>query len=123
MIELKSIDHVCLWVSSLNASRQYYEKLFNVDCFIKDGDETTLVVESKLIHFFISEYHGDENFINKQHLSFEVECLDDVIAYLNNLGIKFSTGQVDFLKSRNYKWCEWRDPDDIRLECIEIEKH
>ena len=119
MIELKSIDHVCLWVSSLKKSKIYYEKLFNIECLPREGDETTLVVESKSVHFFISENNGNTEFLNKQHLSFEVECLNDVTQHLKSLNISYSTGKVDFFKSRNYKWCEWRDCDGIRLECIE----
>ena len=119
MIELKSIDHICLWVRSLKISKEYYEKLFSVDCFPREEDDKTLVVESKLVHFFISESNEDESFLKKQHLSFEVEHLASVTKHLTKLEIDYSVGEVGFFKNRNYKWCEWRDPDGIRLECIE----
>jgi len=120
LIELKSIDHSCLWVRSLKISKEYYEKLFSVDCFPRNGDESTYVVESKLIHFFISENDGDTCFLEKQHLSFEVDNLEQVVEFLQSLDIDYSTGETEFFKNRNYRWCEWRDPDGIRLECVEI---
>lgn len=119
VIDLKSIDHICLWVRSLNISKEYYEKLFSVVCFPREGDENTLVVESRLVHFFISENKEDVSFIKKQHLSFEVEDLTIVTKYLTKLEIDYSVGEAEFFKNRNYKWCEWRDPDGIRLECVE----
>ena len=123
MINIKSIDHICLWVSSLTTSKEYYEKLFNIKCATRQGDAKTLVVESDFIHFFISEHEEKSGsaFLKKQHLSFSVEQLDDVVRYLEELNIEYVLGDVDFFKNRNYKWCEWRDPDGIRLECIEIQ--
>lgn len=119
VIELKSIDHICLWVRSLKISKEYYEKLFSVECYPRDGNEKTLVVESSAVHFFISENNENVSFLKKQHLSFEVERLASVTKHLTNLGIDYSVGEVGFFKNRNYKWCEWRDPDGIRLECVE----
>ncbi len=119
MIELKSIDHICLWVRSLEISKKYYEKLFSVACFAREGDDKTLVVESSSVHFFISENNENADFLKKQHLSFEVERLANVTGHLTHLEIDYSVGEVGFFKNRNYKWCEWRDPDGIRLECVE----
>lgn len=111
-------------MGSLSASlKKYYEKLFGVECFVREGDEKSLVVESEWVHFFISqnETNADDSFISKQHLSFEVDNLDDVIQTLINLGnIEYKTGDVGLFKNRNYQWCEWHDPDGIRLECIEV---
>ena len=121
MFQIKSIDHICLWVRSLEASKEYYQTLFGVTCSPRDGDENTLVVESDCVHFFISENSDDDAFIDKQHLSFEVENLDDVTRHLDKLNIQnYKTGEVGFFKNRNYKWCEWLDHDGIRLECVEI---
>lgn len=115
-----NIDHACLWVRSLALSKTYYEQLFGFTCRLRHGDATTLVVESSQVHFFISENTGDDVFIAKQHLSFAVANLDEVIDKLRQSGITdYTTGQVDFFSNRNYKWCEWRDPDGIRLECVE----
>ena len=121
MIRVKSIDHVCLWVKSLSESKDYYEKLFGVVCTPKKEDETTLAVETDTIHFFISECTDESDFISKQHLSFEVESLDSVIDTLKEMSISdFELGEVTFFQHRNYKWCEWRDPSGIRLECVEM---
>ena len=121
MIRPKKIDHVCLWVRSLAESRRYYESLFDLTCKAREGDPATLLVESDSVHFFIAEASPEADFIDKQHLSFEVESLAQVIETLEQMGISdFRTGQVDFFKHRNYKWCEWRDPSGIRLECVEL---
>ncbi|VAW74569.1 hypothetical protein MNBD_GAMMA15-2023 [hydrothermal vent metagenome] len=65
--------------------------------------------------------YNDDEFLSKQHLSFEVDSLDEVIETLNEAGIsEYSLGEVRFFAHRNYTWCEWRDPNGIRLECVEI---
>ena len=121
MITLKNIDHVCLWVRSLAESKRYYEELFGVTCTPREGDDSTLVIESDRIHFFMSEATGEMDFLAQQHISFEVESLASVIATLKQLGINgYKTGTVNFFHHRNYHWCEWRDPSGIRLECIEL---
>jgi len=121
MIIAKSIDHVRLWVRSLPESRDYYQKVFKFSCVPREGDAGTLVVESEHVHFFLSESANDSEFISKQHISFEVESLNQVIQNLKALGISdYEVGEVGFFSHRNYKWCEWRDPSGIRLECIEV---
>ena len=121
MIRVKAIDHVCLWVRSLTEAKHYYEKVFGVTCVPREADPATLVVESEAIHFFISEDIMGGEYLSKQHLSFEVDSIDQVIAALNEMGISdYQQGEINFFKHRNYKWCEWRDPNGIRLECVEI---
>ena len=123
MIDATAIDHVCLSVSSLARAQQYYERVFGAYCKLRDGDPRTLVVEAAHVHFFLSESHASPEFLSSQHLSLRVKSLDDVISVLNALGItEYETGVVDFFKHNNYRWCEWRDPDGIRLECVEILK-
>lgn len=121
MIRARAIDHICLWVRSLSESKRYYEKVFGVVCYPRKDDPKTLIVESESIHFFISENEGEDSFISTQHLSLEVESLVEITEHLRSLGITdYSVGEVNFFSHRNYKWCEWRDPDGIRLECIEL---
>jgi catechol 2,3-dioxygenase-like lactoylglutathione lyase family enzyme len=121
MIKARAIDHICLWVRSLSESKWYYERVLGVVCRPRDGDPKTLLVESESIHFFIRENEGEDSFISKQHLSLEVESLVEMIEHLKSLGITdYAVGEVRFFSHRNYKWCEWRDPDGIRLECIEL---
>lgn len=121
MIRAKAIDHVCLWVKSLPESKSYYEKLFGVICSPIKGDNTTLAVESENIHFFIRESENGDGFLSQQHLSFEVKSLDLVIDTLNEMGIyDHAQGEVSYFIHKNYKWCEWRDPSGVRLECVEI---
>ena len=121
MFKTRAIDHVRLWVRSLPEARAYYERVFGFDCAPREGDDATLVVESEDIHFFLSENAGDAEFLSKQHISFEVTSLAQVIASLDEMGISdYQVGKVSFFRHRNYKWCEWRDPSGIRLECIEV---
>ena len=97
MIHPKAIDHVCLWVESLSEAKNYYEKIFGFTCTPRDNDENTLVVESDKIHFFISESKNGDGFISKQHLSFEVESLEQVINRLAKMGISdYEQGEVNF---------------------------
>lgn len=121
MINVKAIDHICLWVTSLQESKDYYEKLFGLVCTPREDDKSTLSVESESIHFFMSESKNEDEFIHKQHLSFEVESLDSVIETLHKMGISdYKRGKVTFFVHKNYQWCEWKDPSGIRLECVEI---
>ncbi|MDY6857350.1 MAG: hypothetical protein SWO11_22130 [Thermodesulfobacteriota bacterium] len=71
------------------------------------------MVESPKIHFFISEVQGvSTDFLSKQHLFFEVDNLEHVISALEELGISdYKTGDFGIFQHRNYKWCEWRDPE------------
>jgi catechol 2,3-dioxygenase-like lactoylglutathione lyase family enzyme len=121
MIKAKAIDHVCLWVRSLPEAMNYYEKIFGFVCTPREGEATTLVVESEDIHFFLSESKDGNALLSKQHLSFEVDSLNKVINTLNEMGITdYEVGEVRFFVHKNYKWCEWRDPSGIRLECVEL---
>lgn len=120
MIIAKAIDHVCLWVRSLEEAKSYYENIFGIACTLRENDKNTLVVESNNIHFFLSECKEINEFLSKQHLAFEVESLVDVMKTLQEMGITdYKVGEVSFFAHRNYRWCEWRDPSGIRLECIE----
>ena len=121
MIRLVSIDHVCLLVTSISRSKSYYKRVFDFNCTPRPDDSKTLMVESPNIHFFINEVHGvSTDFLSKQHLSFEVDNLDLVVSALEELGISdYETGEFRMFQHRNYKWCEWCDPDGIRIECVE----
>jgi catechol 2,3-dioxygenase-like lactoylglutathione lyase family enzyme len=121
MISPTAIDHTCLVVTSLRRAKAYYETLFDFDIRPRDGDPITLVVESPAVHFFLTESpDAPAEFLRKQHISFRVADLDAVIAQLRALGIAGATnGRVTFFAHGNYRWCEWRDPDGIRLECVE----
>jgi catechol 2,3-dioxygenase-like lactoylglutathione lyase family enzyme len=79
------------------------------------------MVESPNIHLFISEVRGvSTDFLSRQHLSFEVDNLGHVVSALEEFGISgYETGEFEMSQHRNYKWCEWRDPDGIRIECVE----
>jgi len=79
------------------------------------------MAESPNIHLFISEVRGvSTDFLSRQHLSFEVDNLDHVVSALKEFGISgYETGEFEMFQHRNYKWCEWRDPDGIRIECVE----
>ena len=120
MIQPNAIDHICLAVSSLSQSQTYYEKVLGAICKRRDTDPNTLVVETPQIHFFLSESDANPDFLAQQHLSFCVDSLEEAIASLEELGITdYETGVVEFFEHNNYRWCEWRDPDGIRLEVVE----
>ena len=121
MIEPTSIDHICLFVTDLNRSKIYYGQLFGARCWLRENDSNTMIVEAEHIHFFLSQMSKNSSFIPNQHLSFRVTDLSKVIEKLKELGInEYEIGTVDYFKRNNYRWCEWRDPDGIRLECVEL---
>ena len=120
MINAKSIDHVCLWVRSLSEAKDYYERVFGFVCTPRAEKDATLVVESESIHFFLRESKTDSAFLSKQHISFQVDSLNQVIESLKALNVSdYELGEVSCFVHENYKWCEWRDPSGIRLECVE----
>jgi len=121
MIAPTAIDHTCLIVTSLAASRDYYRRLFDFTFAPREGDPDTWAVESGAVHFFLTQVPDTPpEFLRRQHLSFRVENLDDAIARLAAAGVADrTTGRVDFFRQNNYRWCEWRDPDGIRLECVQ----
>jgi catechol 2,3-dioxygenase-like lactoylglutathione lyase family enzyme len=123
MINPTQIDHICLLVNSIERSQKYYERLFDFSFKRRLEDPKTLIVESENVHFFITELENiPEEMITKQHISFEVDHLNEIINLLKSESIEFKTGEVNIFKHKNYKWCEWRDPNGIRVECVEIIK-
>ncbi len=121
MIEPKAIDHTTLFVRSIERSKAYYQRLFAVDCKVREDSPGTLVVESPHIHFFLVEDpEAPADFVAKQHLSLQVDDLDQAMEILADRGVTgTSAGEVTFFRHNNYRWCEWRDPDGIRLECVQ----
>lgn len=115
------IDHVCLLVSDLDRAKNYYERLFDARCWRREDAPNMMVFEAQNIHFFLSASAATVDFLSKQHLSFQVSDLEDVISKLEEFGIsEYKTGVIDLFEHANYRWCEWRDPDGIRLECVEL---
>jgi catechol 2,3-dioxygenase-like lactoylglutathione lyase family enzyme len=120
VIDVIGIDHICLLVSDLEKSREYYEKLFNVACKFHPRDDKTLMLETNKIHFFLKEIKMPSEFYENQHLSFETLNIDMAAEKLKQCKIEnFEIGVFNDFRFNNYKWLEWRDLDGIRLECIE----
>lgn len=121
MIKPIAIDHVCLFVSSLEETKSYLEKLFNFECRYRDEFRKTLVVESDSVRFFVEEFVDKKGIVEKQHISFQVKSLSNIVFELErNEIVDYQIGEVDFFKNRNYKWCEWTDENGIRFECVEV---
>ncbi len=123
MMRPTAIDHVCLLVTNLDESKAYFERLFDFTCTLVKSNTPTLAIESKTIHFFLSEStDAPAKFLRQQHISFTVDALQPIIDQLTSQNIPFETGHFDAFQYRNYRWCEWRGPDEIRLECVEISR-
>ena len=120
-MEIKSIDHVTLYVKSILNVKRFYRDLFQLSCKEVFNDELLgLSLENESVHFFILEDPNiDPEFVSRQHISFQVEKLEPVIEQLKSLKIQHRTGQYQGFKKRNYRWCEWKDPEKIRVECVE----
>ena len=121
MTMLLGIDHATLLVRSLERSKEYYERIFGFTCWERRDSPGTLVLESEHVHFFLVEdADAPDEYLRKQHISFQVENLDQAMERLRRLGVtEYETGKVAFFQNRNYAWCEWRDPDGIRLEFVQ----
>lgn len=122
MIEITAIDHTCLAVSSLEQSKFYYESLFGARLFMRENDSSTLVFETDSVHFFFTKVQTDCDSYRRQHISFRVDTIEPVEQELTSKNIQFTSGKVDFFRTNNYRWIEWRDPDGIRVECVEMVK-
>ncbi len=79
-----------------------------------------MCVESPHVHLFLQQARGAAEFLRQQHLSFEVADLECVIESLQLRGETYEVGLFDAFEHRNYRWCEWRGPDEIRLECVQV---
>ena len=120
MIELKNIDHFCILVGKLDISKRYYMQIFSGVFKIHPKDSKTLMFESEMVHFFLKEVDLPQNFLSYQHFSFEVKDITKIIHILEDKKINFEYGTFNSFKYKNYKWVEWRDPDGIHLECVEL---
>lgn len=119
LINVNRTDHFCMLVSNIENAKEYYNNLFNWNIFYHPINNKTLMVETKNLHFFIKEVKLYRDFFALQHYSFEVEDISEIIMILDQNNIKYEKGNFSSFKFNNYTWVEWRDPDGIRLECIE----
>ena len=121
MIHLQSIDHVTLFVQDIAIEKRYYEELFGflvTELFHKDAKN--LQLEAGSVRFFMTEDPEiDSNIVEQQHISFAVGSLQPVMDLLKARRESYKKGTFLGFKSRNYHWCEWRDPAGIRVECVE----
>lgn len=120
-MKIRSIDHVTLIAQNLDAEKDYYQKMFGFSCVEKPGrGGKSLQFEGENVHFFMVEVPKiDPEYVRKQHISFEVESLVPVQEELDTLKVKYKLGHYTGFRSQNYLWCEWRDPEGIRVECVE----
>ncbi len=120
MIHPTAIDHVSLLIRSAAATQAYYERLFDFTCTLHPDDASILQIESPTVHFFMLESKdAPTEFLRQQHISLEVADLAQVVTLLDTAGEIYETGEFRGFRHRNYRWCEWRDPNGIRLECVE----
>jgi len=124
-MQLRAIDHVTLYVRDLDAVRPYYEEVFGFSCSeLRTEAGRGLQLETDSVHLFIVEApERDPGSVRMQHVSFEVAELGAVARQLDSRGEAYETGQYSGFRSRNYRWIEWRDPEGIRVECVEHIEH
>ena len=98
--------------------RDWYEETFGFS--VTDLGSGTLSLENDAVHWFLTEDPSvSAEHVERQHVSFEVEALAPVIERLRAEGVRHETGTYRGFRHRNYRWCEWRDPAGIRVECVE----
>jgi catechol 2,3-dioxygenase-like lactoylglutathione lyase family enzyme len=108
-VRIQAIDHVTLRVRSVALAKEYYEAVFGLKCSPATVDGATVLRLENL----------DAAHVRAQHLSFTVADLDAVISELEARGEQCEVGRFEGFTYRNYRWCEWRDPEGIRVECVE----
>ena len=120
-MKINAIDHVTLYVHSIDRVKEFYcEVLGLMATKVEDNEGKYLTLENEYLHFFVIEDAVvSPEFISKQHLSFAVDQLDDVIERLNHQKIAYQVGTYNGFKYQNFRWCEWLDPEGIRLECVQ----
>ena len=120
-MKIQAIDHVSLYVRSTDRVKEFYRTVLAMT--VTEGsneDGNYLSVENESVHFFIVEDSTvTAEFIAKQHLSFVVDQLEPVKIALDKSDIPHETGTFEGFKFVNFHWCEWLDPEGIRLECVE----
>jgi catechol 2,3-dioxygenase-like lactoylglutathione lyase family enzyme len=120
-MKLRAIDHVTLQVPDIRVARRYYEEVFGFSCReLSNEGSKSLQLEGGDVHFFITEMPAvDPEVVRRQHISFEVDSLTPVRDLLDKRGESYESGEYSGFRTRNYRWCEWRDPNGIRVECVE----
>lgn len=120
-MNLRAIDHVTMHVRDLDSARSYYQEVFGFCCIeLADRRPRVLQLETPSVHLFIAEsVDMDAEFVRSQHVSFEVESLASVTEQLDARGETYQLGEYRGFNARNYRWCEWSDPEGIRVECVE----
>ena len=115
MINTISIDHTVLQVKDLSVSSLYLKHIFNFDSLQHPKDKNSLAIEGKGVHFFLKKREFPPL---GQHISFEVNDLDEVKSILDANRIQYAEGDFSSFRTRNYHWVEWYGSDNIRFECV-----
>jgi hypothetical protein len=119
MITPLEIDHIYLYVSNLEKTKNHLKSIFDFKFFQRPNSDKIMAVESKNIHFFIQEGKLPSEHLDKQHISFEIDDLNTIMKKLESMNIDFRSGTFSAFKYKNYNWVEWRDHDGIKWECVQ----
>lgn len=126
-MNLSAIHHVAVIVSDYQLSRRFYvDKLgFEVirEHYREDRGDYKLDLklgDCELEIFGISGRPPRPSYpeaCGLRHLAFRVECIEDVIAELNSMGIETEPVRID--EFTNKKMTFFKDPDGLPLELHE----
>ena len=119
MVFLKRIDHTTLFVADLDGFEKHIQAVTGCEVSRLEDDNNVSLFEQGDVHFFAVEVPAGD-IPKDQHLSFEVSDLEALQDRLNALDVPFETGTFTKFKFRNYRWCEWKIADNVRLEGIEL---
>jgi catechol 2,3-dioxygenase-like lactoylglutathione lyase family enzyme len=66
-------------------------------------------------------YHGDPSFAGSAHIAIVTDDIEAEYRRLERAGVRFHTGvrTVDDPSGLVWKWCYFRDPDDICVELVQ----
>lgn len=128
MLQLSAIHHIAIIVSDYEVSRDFYvNKLgFSVIRENHREDKDDWKLDLKVNETTELEIFGVKNPPKRvsypeaaglRHLAFKVECIENVVAELNRMGIETEAIRTDTFTGR--KMTFFRDPDGLPLELHE----
>ena len=126
-MNLKTIHHIAIIVSNYEKSKDFYVNKLGFEILRENYRETRndykldlRLGDCEIELFGVSTAPKRPNYpeaCGLRHLAFKVECIEDVIAELNAMGIETEPIRIDEFTDRKATF--FKDPDGLPLELHE----
>ena len=129
MTFLKSIHHIAIICSDYQKSKHFYTAILGLEIvnetFREDRDSYKLDLSlhgQYIIELFsfpdpVKRPSGPEA-TGLRHLAFEVDNMEEAVAYFENHGIVVEHTRLDPMPNKKFTF--FRDPDDLPIELYEV---